>query len=172
MNSGTSSCCPKRRCDEHKAECGSKQKLVCSHPTTAHCQSVLSKHHQVLLSIASSCSHSSCILINLKALVELTTARRSVLTTACRSHHTPPHCPALLQITHNSYHLRFELPGGASANMPVASCLLTKASLKGPADEKPKVVVRPYTPVSAPDAAGHLDLVIKAYPTGTAERGT
>lgn len=70
------------------------------------------------------------------------------------------------KITHNSYHLRFELPGGASANMPVASCLLTKASLRGPADEKPKVVVRPYTPVSAPDAAGHLDLVIKAYPTG------
>jgi hypothetical protein len=36
----------------------------------------------------------------------------------------------LLQLTHNSYHLRFELPGGASANMPVASCLLTKASLQ------------------------------------------
>jgi len=83
------------------------------------------------------------------------------------SQHTTSHCRTLLQITHNSYHLRFELPGGASANMPVASCLLTKASLRGPADEKPKVVVRPYTPVSAPDAAGHLDLVIKAYPTGT-----
>lgn len=70
------------------------------------------------------------------------------------------------QLTHNSYQLRFELPGGASANLPVASCLLTKAALQGPGDEKPKVVVRPYTPVSAPDAAGYLDLVIKAYPTG------
>jgi hypothetical protein len=29
-----------------------------------------------------------------------------------------------------------------------------------------QVIIRPYTPVSAPDAAGHLDLVIKAYPTG------
>jgi hypothetical protein len=72
----------------------------------------------------------------------------------------------LLQLTHNSYHLSFELPSGASANMPVASCLLTKALLQGPGDDKPKVIVRPYTPVSAPDAAGHLDLVIKAYPTG------
>lgn len=72
----------------------------------------------------------------------------------------------LLQLTHNSYHLRFELPGGVSASMPVASCLLTKALLQGPGDDKPKVIVRPYTPVSAPDAAGHLDLVIKAYPTG------
>jgi cytochrome-b5 reductase len=70
------------------------------------------------------------------------------------------------KLTHNSYHLRFELPGGASANMPVASCLLTKASLQGPGDDKPKVIIRPYTPVSAPDAAGYLDLVIKAYPTG------
>jgi hypothetical protein len=70
------------------------------------------------------------------------------------------------QLTHNSYHLSFELPGGASANMPVASCLLTKALLQGPGDDKPKVVVRPYTPVSKPDAAGHLDLVIKAYPAG------
>lgn len=47
----------------------------------------------------------------------------------------------VLQITHNSYHLRFELPGGAAANMPVASCLLTKALIQGPGDEKPKVKV-------------------------------
>lgn len=52
--------------------------------------------------------------------------------------------------------------------MPVASCLLTKALMQAPGDDKPKVIVRPYTPVSAPDAAGHLDLVIKAYPTGEA----
>lgn len=70
------------------------------------------------------------------------------------------------KLTHNSYHLRFELPGGATANLPVASCLLTKAALQGPGDDKPKVIIRPYTPVSAPDAAGHLDLVIKSYPTG------
>lgn len=70
------------------------------------------------------------------------------------------------KLTHNSWELRFELPGQAPANLPVASCVLTKAAIQGPGDEQPKVVVRPYTPVSAPDAAGHLDLVVKSYPTG------
>lgn len=72
----------------------------------------------------------------------------------------------MLQITHNSYQLRFELPGGASADLPVASCVLTKTTLPGTADSKPQVVVRPYTPVSPPDAAGYLDLVIKEYDAG------
>lgn len=27
-------------------------------------------------------------------------------------------------------------------------------------------MVRPYTPVSSPEVTGHLDLVIKTYPTG------
>lgn len=70
------------------------------------------------------------------------------------------------KLTHNSYMLRFELPGGQPANLPVASCILTKVSMQAPGDEKPKVVVRPYTPVSAPDAAGYLDLVVKAYAQG------
>ncbi len=30
-----------------------------------------------------------------------------------------------------------------------------------PEDEQPKPVIRPYTPVSAPDTKGHMDLVIK-----------
>jgi hypothetical protein len=30
------------------------------------------------------------------------------------------------KLTHNSFSLKFELPGGAAANMPVASCLVTK----------------------------------------------
>jgi cytochrome-b5 reductase len=46
----------------------------------------------------------------------------------------------------------------------VAPC--ARASLQSPGDEKPKVVVRPYTPVSAPDAAGYMDLVVKAYAQG------
>jgi len=29
-----------------------------------------------------------------------------------------------------------------------------------------KPVVRPYTPISAPDARGHFDLLVKAYPNG------
>jgi cytochrome-b5 reductase len=44
--------------------------------------------------------------------------------------------------------------------------LLCRASLQSPGDDKAKVVVRPYTPVSVPDAAGYLDLVVKAYAQG------
>jgi hypothetical protein len=40
------------------------------------------------------------------------------------------------------------------AGLPVASCLVVKAPLQGPGDDKPKVVIRPYTPTSAPDAKG------------------
>lgn len=71
------------------------------------------------------------------------------------------------QLTHNSYRLRFAFPDAdQAAGLPVASCLLVKAALQGPEDDRPKAVVRPYTPTSAPDARGHLDLVVKAYPDG------
>lgn len=39
-----------------------------------------------------------------------------------------------------------------------------RAPLQGPKDDKPKAVIRPYTPVTSPP--GYMDLVIKAYPTG------
>ena len=65
------------------------------------------------------------------------------------------------KLTHNTWRLKFELPPGTSAALPVASCLVTKATLPG--DAKP--TIRPYTPVSAPDGAT-LDLVVKGYPTG------
>lgn len=42
--------------------------------------------------------------------------------------------------------------------------------MKSAGDESPKPVIRPYTPTSAPDAKGHLDLVIKAYPEGKMSR--
>lgn len=41
-----------------------------------------------------------------------------------------------------------------------------RAAIQGPGDDAPKVVVRPYTPVSPPDAPGYLELVIKAYAAG------
>jgi cytochrome-b5 reductase len=47
-----------------------------------------------------------------------------------------------------------------------AAAAAARVSMQAPGDEKPKVVVRPYTPVSAPDAAGYLDLVVKAYAQG------
>ncbi|GBF97577.1 NADH-cytochrome b5 reductase [Raphidocelis subcapitata] len=71
------------------------------------------------------------------------------------------------QLTHNSFELSFALPEPQQeAGLTVASCLLVKAPLQGPGDDKPKVIIRPYTPTSPPDAKGHLDLVIKAYPDG------
>jgi len=61
----------------------------------------------------------------------------------------------------------FELPNDQASLIPVASCLLVKASdpeaLKDP---KGNPVIRPYTPVSPPDQAGELTLLIKRYEQG------
>lgn len=71
------------------------------------------------------------------------------------------------KLTHNSFELKFALPDGQQeAGLPVASCLLVKAPIQGPGDDKPKVIIRPYTPTSPPDAKGYLELVIKAYAEG------
>lgn len=71
------------------------------------------------------------------------------------------------RLTHNSFALNFAFPDPQQeAGLPVASCLLVKAPIQSPGDEKPKVIIRPYTPTSPPDAKGHLELVIKAYPDG------
>lgn len=66
------------------------------------------------------------------------------------------------QLTHDTYRLRFELPDGKTSGMFTASCLVTKANLPG--EKNP--VIRPYTPTSAPDAAGYMDLVVKGYAKG------
>ncbi|KAI5298274.1 NADH-cytochrome b5 reductase, partial [Ascosphaera atra] len=66
-------------------------------------------------------------------------------------------------ISHNTKHLRFSFDDPeAVSGVFTASALLTK--FKGPNDEKP--TIRPYTPVSADDQVGYLDLVIKSYPNG------
>lgn len=61
----------------------------------------------------------------------------------------------------------FELPNDEASLIPVASCLLVKASnpeaLK---DAKGNPVIRPYTPISPPDQAGELTLLIKRYEQG------
>lgn len=67
------------------------------------------------------------------------------------------------KINHNTSVFRFELPEPSQvAGLTVASCLLTKAKVG--AEGKP--VIRPYTPISKPDAKGHLDLLVKVYPEG------
>lgn len=61
--------------------------------------------------------------------------------------------------------LRFELPADQKP-LPVASCLLTRMPVgKVKEDGTKAFVLRPYTPVSAPDAKT-LDLALKIYPDG------
>jgi len=71
------------------------------------------------------------------------------------------------QLSHNTAVYRFVLPSPhAVVGLPTASFLLVRA----PIGEEGKPVVRPYTPISAPDARGHFDLLVKTYPTGTMSR--
>lgn len=59
----------------------------------------------------------------------------------------------------------FDLPKGAKAGTFTASAVVVKAA-EGLKDDKGKEVIRPYTPVSAPDQVGELDFLVKEYPNG------
>ena len=51
--------------------------------------------------------------------------------------------------------------------MSVASAVLLKPTQEGKGlDAKGKPAIRPYTPVSPPDAKGHIDFIIKRYDGG------
>lgn len=66
------------------------------------------------------------------------------------------------QINHNTALFRFELPDPSQVvGLPVASCLLTKAPVGNKPDGTPAFAIRPYTPVSPPDAKGYFDLIVK-----------
>ncbi|KXN85698.1 NADH-cytochrome b5 reductase 2 [Leucoagaricus sp. SymC.cos] len=68
---------------------------------------------------------------------------------------------------HNTSEFVFELPKDEASLLPVTSFVYIKAS-----DSKPflngngKPVVRPYTPISAPDQLGEITFLIKKYETG------
>ncbi|KAF8531533.1 cytochrome-b5 reductase [Gautieria morchelliformis] len=72
---------------------------------------------------------------------------------------------------HNTSTFVFELPDGQASMLPVASCVIVKASdpdaLK---DAKGKPIIRPYTPVSHPDLPGELHFLIKKYDAGNASK--
>ncbi|CAK5264464.1 unnamed protein product [Mycena citricolor] len=74
----------------------------------------------------------------------------------------------IIPYNHNSSTFIFELPANTSSKLPVASCLVVKASdpeaLK---DKKGNPVIRPYTPLSGADNTGELALLVKKYETGT-----
>lgn len=81
---------------------------------------------------------------------------------------TPLRLAKVTPLTDNTaiYSFAFQDPE-AQSGMTVASCLLTKAPI---GSEKPDGsranVLRPYTPISRPEVAGHLDLAVKTYPEG------
>ncbi|GAA5991799.1 hypothetical protein JCM10908_001146, partial [Rhodotorula pacifica] len=67
----------------------------------------------------------------------------------------------------NTSRFVFDLPEGTSSGLTVASALVVKAAKEGEClNDKGKPVIRPYTPVTAPDLEGKLELLIKHYPNG------
>uniref|UniRef100_A0A8H7Y9M5 NADH-cytochrome b5 reductase n=1 Tax=Psilocybe cubensis TaxID=181762 RepID=A0A8H7Y9M5_PSICU len=77
----------------------------------------------------------------------------------------------VIPYNHNSSKFVFELPNDEASLIPVASCLVVKASAPDALnDAKGKPVIRPYTPVSAPDAPGELTLLVKRYENGNMSR--
>ncbi|PVV02679.1 hypothetical protein BB560_002861 [Smittium megazygosporum] len=69
----------------------------------------------------------------------------------------------IVPLSHNTSVFRFKLGEDQTSGMSVASCLLT---MLPPQKEGDKPVVRPYTPITDETTKGHMDLLIKAYPTG------
>nr|GMC63391.1 NADH-cytochrome B5 reductase-like protein [Ipomoea batatas] len=62
---------------------------------------------------------------------------------------------------------QFSFDPSAKLGLDIASCIITRAPIgQQDAEGKPKFVIRPYTPISDPDAKGHFDLLIKVYPEG------
>lgn len=71
-----------------------------------------------------------------------------------------------VQASHNSQLFRFSFDPDVKLGLHVASCLITRAPHGQNAEGKTKYVIRPYTPISDPEAKGHFDLLIKVYPEG------
>ncbi|POY72115.1 hypothetical protein BMF94_4847 [Rhodotorula taiwanensis] len=68
---------------------------------------------------------------------------------------------------HNTSRFVFDLPEGTASGLTVASALVVKAANEGEClNDKGKPVIRPYTPVTAPNQEGKLELLIKHYPGG------
>ncbi|KAK6126226.1 hypothetical protein DH2020_040024 [Rehmannia glutinosa] len=71
-----------------------------------------------------------------------------------------------VQASHNSQLFRFSFDPNVKLGLDVASCIITRAPNGQNAEGKTKYVIRPYTPISDPEAKGYFDLLIKVYPEG------
>ncbi|CAN0900904.1 NADH-cytochrome b5 reductase-like protein [Linum grandiflorum] len=69
-------------------------------------------------------------------------------------------------VSHNTQLFRFSFDPSSKLGLDIASCLLTRYPLETTAEGKTKYVIRPYTPISDPEAKGYFDLLIKVYPDG------
>jgi len=75
----------------------------------------------------------------------------------------------ILPYNHNSAVYSFELPKDHKSGLTVTSCVLFKGEVmpsSGEPGAKSQAVVRPYTPISAPDTLDQVDFLIKKYDTG------
>ncbi|XP_010535871.1 PREDICTED: NADH-cytochrome b5 reductase-like protein [Tarenaya hassleriana] len=70
------------------------------------------------------------------------------------------------RVSHNTQLFRFSFDPSAKLGLEVASCILTRAPIGYDSEGKTKFVIRPYTPISDPEAKGYFDLLIKVYPEG------
>ncbi|EPS65850.1 hypothetical protein M569_08927, partial [Genlisea aurea] len=68
--------------------------------------------------------------------------------------------------SHNSHLFRFSFDPSVKLGLDVSSCILTRAPVGQDAEGKTKYAIRPYTPISDPEAKGYFDLLIKVYPEG------
>ena len=68
---------------------------------------------------------------------------------------------------HNTSRFIFELPEGSNSGLVITSALVTKSATEGLALAKNgKPAIRPYTPVTAPNTQGTLELLVKNYAGG------
>ncbi|CAO3642414.1 unnamed protein product [Cunninghamella blakesleeana] len=69
-------------------------------------------------------------------------------------------------INHDTSLFRFKLDGPTDVSgLHVASCVITRYPITKK-DGTPGFIIRPYTPTSTEETQGHVDFVIKQYPTG------
>ncbi|KAG2205102.1 hypothetical protein INT47_002196 [Mucor saturninus] len=73
------------------------------------------------------------------------------------------------RVNHNVSLFRFKLPNPTDvAGLPTASCVVFRSDITK--EGKTEQVIRPYTPTSLEKTQGHVDFVIKDYPTGVMSR--
>ncbi|TFK68237.1 cytochrome-b5 reductase [Pluteus cervinus] len=77
----------------------------------------------------------------------------------------------IVPYNHNTSKFIFELPKDEASLLPVTSCVIIKSS--NPEDLKDangKPIIRPYTPISPPDAKGEFTFLVKRYDNGNASK--